>query len=119
MTVKEMIEELKRWMIKRFGKAPAREVEIRVMPQDKWQEPRRHAPLPAIKLGPEHEYAVRVDTALVTAAKQEIASTEREFGPNKAGEGKRHRTYARLLRQFPSHAKADVAIAIELAVRLK
>lgn len=33
------------------------------------------------------------------------------------GEGKRHQVYARMLKLYPDAEKADVALAIELAVR--
>ena len=34
-----------------------------------------------------------------------------------AGENKRHRVYARLLKEYPTARKSDLGLAIELAVR--
>ena len=58
-----------------------------------------------------------VASAVQARARTLVLLEEAEKPRVGAGENKRHRVYARLLKEFPAVRKSDVGLAIELAVR--
>ena len=60
---------------------------------------------------------VPVEDALVTRARGLVTQAEQQAAPGTSGEFKRHQVYARLLKNFPSRAKADCASAIEQVIQ--
>ena len=64
------------------------------------------------------ERAHAPDTPLLISARIWTAWAEETF-PDTSGEHKRHQVYARLLRIYPDARRRDVALAIELALRVE
>ena len=56
-------------------------------------------------------------TPFVSAAKAFSHEWNKKAAPGTSGEYKRHQVYAKLIRLFPSQAKSDLALAIELAIQ--
>jgi hypothetical protein len=82
------------WLARWGGWTPPPPVEV-----DRWGLPETLAPLVAL-------------------AHPLIAAQDADSAEGTSGEYKRHQVYARLLKTHPETPKRDLALAIELAVRL-
>ena len=65
-----------------------------------------------------HQFPKQVNLFLnpYTERAKQLCREQQQGWPERSGEGKRHQVYARLLKEFPSANKRDIAIAIEMAL---
>lgn len=65
-------------------------------------------------------HVVAMPAATVDAlprARALVTETASIYGENRSGENLRHLVYSRLIKEFPSSRRRDLALALEIAVR--